>query len=1128
MSKRKAARPKETQDDSLNSDNQPSQLALVDRRSLAFTEKRTRISNFHNLTQVGDLSLSQVSSSSSSTEDKKGAKTSAHHLSNPQRCGIIENITVSNFKCHYGLDFTFHPFINFIVGRNGSGKSAIMDGIILCLGGKATTTGRQAGAKTFIKTGCDKADLSVTLTNEGEDSYKVEQYGRRITVERRIDQRGASQYKLKSFTGQVVSTKKEELNNIVEQFNIQVDNPVCFLNQETSKHFLNSSDKKQKYILFMKASQLDSMRRLQELIETERQSSINLLEERISHMPLLEDEFFKSEEKYKQCVSNDALEVKKCELTKEYHWAVVISFEKKIEEHKKVKAKSQSKREKYLVKIAELEDAVANIEVNGKSKRAQLDSIHAQLSSQEALRATVTETFKTASATYRITQTEIKKLNKDIEKKEAEKAAIIANMNSQKQENDKDHDSERQAKENQCQLIQEKIAENASLVATKTHECSMFIGELERLTQQYEKQRFQLTQIEGRIRTKQNEIENFRRAEKDKICKFGWYMPALVADIKRLADQKRFIKMPRGPIGMHINVKDNKWSRAIEACIGSFVSSFICDNHEDTMLMQQLISNHCGAREKNKPRIFTSTFKSQMHDIAQYRPKWNHPTVYEMLTIDDFIVANTLFDQRRIEAILLLESFEEGQRIIERNSDHNCNEAFLLDGTNLKGATGFRTFGGTGIAPVYFIESVERVIETNQSEINDMNGEIAELRRDLKSLEEQKRANEKLKYNADQALKRIQGQSIELKGKLRNAQSVEVKGPVDLELFELEIEKLANEIATIVIRIGEIEASSAEKKAEFELAKIEKDKAEKGINEYKEQTEKIKEDFEKFEEEKDQYKDALKHFKAEFANFEQKNPSLDLIIQEDEKQLNKFTQMAIKIQPERIETRRGLQTISNEQDGVNNQLEAARRLHGDSEQLTADYKTKREKFYAIKKDIKKQKKFLEDLRIQVEKREKSMDSFKRAKSLIASLAFTNYVHSRSYSGHLKFDHDLEVLDIMVQPNNKAKQAGTDLKSLSGGERSFSTVAFLLSLWAIVESPILFLDEFDVFMDQINRNFAMDLLLDAAKERLNGQYMFLTPQEVGNIKTDKHVKIFRMADPVRNAQKPHDNQENIRQ
>lgn len=40
---------------------------------------------------------------------------------------------------------------------------------------------------------------------------------------------------------------------------------------------------------------------------------------------------------------------------------------------------------------------------------------------------------------------------------------------------------------------------------------------------------------------------------------------------------------------------------------------------------------------------------------------------------------------------------------------------------------------------------------------------------------------------------------------------------------------------------------------------------------------------------------------------------------------------------------------------------------------------------------------------------------------------------------------------------------SDMRSLSGGERSFSTVCFVLSLWAITEAPFRCLDEFDVYM-----------------------------------------------------------------
>jgi chromosome segregation ATPase len=43
--------------------------------------------------------------------------------------------------------------MNFIIGHNGSGKSAVLTALTLCLGGKATATNRGSSMKSFIKEG---------------------------------------------------------------------------------------------------------------------------------------------------------------------------------------------------------------------------------------------------------------------------------------------------------------------------------------------------------------------------------------------------------------------------------------------------------------------------------------------------------------------------------------------------------------------------------------------------------------------------------------------------------------------------------------------------------------------------------------------------------------------------------------------------------------------------------------------------------------------------------------------------------------------------------------------------------------------------------------------------------------
>jgi chromosome segregation ATPase len=116
------------------------------------------------------------------------------------------------------------------------------------------------------------------------------------------------------------------------------------------------------------------------------------------------------------------------------------------------------------------------------------------------------------------------------------------------------------------------------------------------------------------------------------------------------------------------------------------------------------------------------------------------------------------------------------------------------------------------------------------------------------------------------------------------------------------------------------------------------------------------------------------------------------------------------------------------------------------------------------------------------------------------------------------DHRSKELDIAVEPDlSRGSDSGREARTLSGGEKSFSTISLLLSIWEAMGSPIRCLDEFDVFMDSVNRATSMGMMIQAARRSVGRQFILITPQSMGNVQMGDDVKVHKMSDPERGKQ-----------
>jgi len=110
--------------------------------------------------------------------------------------------------------------------------------------------------------------------------------------------------------------------------------------------------------------------------------------------------------------------------------------------------------------------------------------------------------------------------------------------------------------------------------------------------------------------------------------------------------------------------------------------------------------------------------------------------------------------------------------------------------------------------------------------------------------------------------------------------------------------------------------------------------------------------------------------------------------------------------------------------------------------------------------------------------------FRRFVAVRARANFALHLQNRGFSGSLHFDHNAQTLklrvrrlsNMQVHTGDSTQPTDKDPKALSGGEKSFATICLLLSLWEAIGCPIRCLDEFDVFMDAVNRKVSMKMIV----------------------------------------------------
>ncbi|KAG6896995.1 hypothetical protein C0992_004775 [Termitomyces sp. T32_za158] len=1057
--------------------------------------------------------------------------------------GIIERVEMVNFMCHAFLKFEFGPQINFIIGvllcyslmvasysfhtgHNGSGKSAVLSAITVALGGKSTSTGRGSGLKSFIKEGSAASEVTIYLKNQGEEAYKPEEYGKSIIVTRRFTKEGNSTWKIKGTkSSQTISSKKEELAAICDHMNIQVDNPLNVLTQgkhiqlialvktqtfvlDAARQFLSASAPADKYKFFLRGTQLSQLSDEYTTCLTNIKQTHKVLEQKKEALPDLRHTFKEATVRFQEAAKAREQKQKADELKKELAWAHVRSKEEEMEEKFKEVAKQEARlpRIQKSIEAAEGDFAAATEEVaRHENEVAMLGEMEELTKEKDRLQGLIrsnkdsihkfTLDLKKMDGSITIITDQIESFDKQIVE---ETERMAANTQAKHEETQRKLEEAR-ANVNEAQETLERLTSEIEEQVTKTNELKAEGSVLEST----------VNAIRAEIQNCEGMIQRAKDAEKNSLIPYGNNIKGVLEAIKR----ERWVgDRPVGPLGLFVKAKDAaKWGELLRSQLSQYLTAFAVTNTADRDQLNKLLGAF------NNHNTFIVINSKDMFDYSRGEPPEGYLTVLRALEISDPYVLRVMINVAKIERIHLAYSRAEAQSILEKLPGGGVawsSEKFM----------NIRVFpeGGASITPLSRNsgrQDATSLLLTGRDAASEIAHYHEQIRMEDGKLQAamQDLQRKRTEWNAErQKLDAFKTQRTRMDDRFRRAKTVLAN------VQQMANDDMPSNITSLQAAKEEAEAektSTMEQAAHVLRQKKEYDDKNKALMP---DLDIIKERIQEFNQRKGDLiakaQDAAeKRMKAQHVK-ESYNTKLDVekaaiaqlqahadVLQEE---FTNWTAKALEY-CERFPDPRKVEVVKSNLKSVQEALAERERRHGATvEEMTIEVNKAKAKLDTAERDLKQMttlNKVLDErfngehaLKASLTIRLQKWQDFRRHIALRCKLVFAYHLSHRGYYGKVLFNHDKGTLILKVitddQAATQASQAKRekDPRSLSG-------------------------DEFDVFMDAVNRRISMKMMIDTANSSDKKQYILITPQDMGNVQIGSTVKVNRMTDPERRNQ-----------
>ncbi|KAM3274363.1 hypothetical protein ACQJBY_043466 [Aegilops geniculata] len=477
--------------------------------------------------------------------------------------GTISRIWLENFMCHSSLHIELGEHVNFITGQNGSGKSAILTALCIAFGCRAKNTQRAATIKDFIKTGCSYAAIAVDINNQGEDSFKPDVYGNLIKLERRITESSSSTI-LKDQHGRKVANRKDDLNEIIEHFNIDVENPCVIMSQDKSREFLHSGNDKDKFKFFFKATLLQQVNELLETIRDQLNNADSVVQELEKSIKPVMRELDELREKIKNMEHIEEIAHDIDNLKKKLAWSWVYEVDQQIEEQtvrlQKLKERIPACQERIDRNTVVIDDLKKELTEKEELVRSLGDKTHEVNNMKKSMEDNIAEVVKLKIEL----EAEHERGTRTLEKMNGRLKQMQAQLRDFQMQHMQFTQAEASQIEEDMQNIQRDIDYLDSNVTRLREEEKEFSEELSGIQKSISDIAKEIAESDKRILQLKSHMDGLQQRQSNTVTAFGGQKVLKLLQLIE-SNHGRFKSPPIGPIGAHlVHQRDRRLRESFE------------------------------------------------------------------------------------------------------------------------------------------------------------------------------------------------------------------------------------------------------------------------------------------------------------------------------------------------------------------------------------------------------------------------------------------------------------------------------------------------------------------------------------------------------------------------------------